>query len=642
MIVFRPRAKRQRDSGISGARFALYSGRGSGIGPWRPAGVAAPAVPAVSRHDDLTEFVDDGGLRRGRAAWRLFAILTILMAAVGRSAWGQIPGLPAAPATAKGSPATKGASQAAAEKTKAAVATSTGPITVHRQVPDHEIQRFLTKFLPKYPGVATINVSVDEGVVTLEGRVDDDDTQNEITDVVKRVEGVRMVLNQTKTDEDVMTGWQFAERELDNLHHVLRAKWILILFALAIVAVSWLLARVFASHSETLLAPFVHNVLLRSVVGSIISSLLVIGGLVLALGELRLTQAVLSVLGVSGLVGLAVGFAFRDITENFIASVLLGLRRPFQIGDYVTVAGQSGVVKSLNTRATVLVTLEGKHVRIPNATIFKEIMVNATASPSYRTSFDVVIPYEASTAAAIDAIDRALRETNGMLSDPPPRALVEALEPGGVRLRADFWTPTRNIDWFQLMSDAKLRAKVALQQAGAIGSVRRRPGGHGRSQARWASRRERERCAVPAAGRDRSRSSGRRQSRPRRPGRPRRGRRRGRQRRDARGTRPPGARDPRQRRRHEPDQGRGVSRTVMHGDLSARIAKVPEPLLERHSPCTSRVRIRDSVPAFEGLHRGEFQRPFDHGPIHGMPSVVRRLAVSLAESLWAQRRASVR
>jgi small-conductance mechanosensitive channel len=236
------------------------------------------------------------------------------------------------------------------------------------------------------------------------------------------------------------------------------------------VATSWFLAQSFASHSETLLAPLLHNVLLRSVVGSIISGLIVLGGLVLALAALRLTQAVMSVIGVSGLVVLAVGFAFRDITENFIASVLLGLRRPFQMGDFVTIAGQSGVVKSLNTRATVLVTLDGKHVRIPNSTIFKEIMVNATASPSFRTNFDVVIPNEASTAAAIDAINRALRETPGILPDPPPRALVEGLETGGIRLRADFWTPTHNIDWFQLMSDAKLRAKVALQQAGVIGT----------------------------------------------------------------------------------------------------------------------------------------------------------------------------
>ena len=238
--------------------------------------------------------------------------------------------------------------------------------------------------------------------------------------------------------------------------------------ALAIVAMSWLLAQFFAVRSETLLAPVVHNVLLRSVVGSIISGLLVIGGLMLALGTLRLTHAVMSVVGVSGLIVLAVGFAFRDITENFIASVLLGVRRPFQIGDYVTIAGQSGVVKSLNTRATVLVTLDGKHVRIPNSTIFKEIMVNATASPSFRSSFDVVVPNEASTADAIDALNRAQRETRGILTDPPPRTLVESLEPGGVRLRADFWTSSQNVDWFQIMSDVKLKAKVALQQAGVI------------------------------------------------------------------------------------------------------------------------------------------------------------------------------
>ena len=339
-------------------------------------------------------------LRRRFVAGRLCAVALIGAGVWSRPASGQVPGLPAAAAKAQGPAA------AAAEKPKPAVATSTGPITVHRQVSDAEIQKFLAKFLPKYPGVSNIHVSVDDGVVTLDGRVDDDDTQKEITEVASRVEGVRVVLNNTNTDEEVMTGSEFARQELGSFLGYFERKWILILIALAIVACSWFLAQMFAKHAETLLAPLVHNVLLRSVVGSVISALFVVGGMVLALAALRLTQMVMSILGVSGLVVLAVGFAFRDITENFIASVLLGLRRPFQIGDYVTIAGQSGVVKSLNTRATVLVTLDGKHVRIPNATIFKEIMVNATASPSFRTSFDVVIPNEASTAAAIDALNR--------------------------------------------------------------------------------------------------------------------------------------------------------------------------------------------------------------------------------------------
>jgi small conductance mechanosensitive channel len=419
-------------------------------------------------------------LRASFKAGRLSMGTALIIAILGQGAGAQIPGLPTTPAPTKREANGK---TSAPEKSKAVVAASEGPITVHRKVSDREIEQFLAKFLPKYPGIRNIKVGVDDGVVTLHGRVDDDDSRDEITDVAKRVEGVRLVLNQLDTDDEVMTGPEFAARELGSVRDYLARKWILILMALTIVAASWLVAQFFASRSETLLAPVVHNILLRSVVGSIISALLVIGGLMLALGTLRLTHAVMSVVGVSGLVVLAVGFAFRDITENFIASVLLGIRRPFQIGDYVTIAGQTGLVKSLNTRATVLVTLDGKHVRIPNATIFKEIMVNATASPSVRDSFDVLIPNEASTADALDALNRALRETNGILADPPPRALVEALEPGGVRLRADFWSPTQNIDWFQLMSDVKLRAKVALQQAGVIGPAAKamadKDAGHG-------------------------------------------------------------------------------------------------------------------------------------------------------------------
>ncbi len=334
------------------------------------------------------------------------AIATVIVLLAADVSHAQLPGLPGVTpqVAAKGNP-TPAAPQ---EKTKSAVAAPTGLITVKKQVPDHAIHTFLEKFLPRYPGVRSVDVAVDDGVVSLHGRVDDDDSLGEITDVVRRVEGVRLVLNQMKTDEELMGARELASRELGMIRDYFARKWLLILVALALVAGSALLGRFFAANSETILAPFLRNVLLRSVVGSFLSSLFIIGGVLAALSALDLTQVVLSILGLSAVAGLAVGFAFRDITENFIASVLLGMRRPFQIGDYVTVAGQSGVVKSLNTRATVLVTLEGRHVRIPNSVIFKEIMVNSTASPSFRNCFDVTIPIEASTTAAIEAISQAL------------------------------------------------------------------------------------------------------------------------------------------------------------------------------------------------------------------------------------------
>jgi small-conductance mechanosensitive channel len=415
---------------------------------------------------------------RKRNGVRTFIAIMLVVCLEGGGARAQLPGLPG-PA-----PAAKIDREPA--KPSGAVAAPSGPITLQERVPDRTLQQFLARFLPKYPGVRRIKVGVDDGVVTLEGRVDDDDSRDEITDVVKRVEGVRLVLNQMKTDEELMTAWDFAAREINLIVSYFVHKWLLVLVALVLLALSILLARLFAAHADSLLAPFVRNVLLRSVVGSLISSLVVVGGVLLALSALQLTQAVLSILGLAGMVGLAVGFAFRDITENFIASVLLGVRRPFQVGDYVTIAGQSGVVKSLNTRATVLVTLEGNHVRIPNAVVFKEILINATASPSFRHSFDVLIPPEASTADAIAAIGRALREQDGVLSDPPPRAVVDDLESGGVRLKAYFWSPTRGVDLIQLTSDVKLKARVALQQAGVFptaaanaSSPARREGGAG-------------------------------------------------------------------------------------------------------------------------------------------------------------------
>jgi small conductance mechanosensitive channel len=93
-------------------------------------------------------------------------------------------------------------------------------------------------------------------------------------------------------------------------------------------------------------------------------------------------------------------------------------------------------------------------------------LVNKTASTSVRGSFDVIVPWNASIATATEAITKALREHEGFEEDPPPRTLLEAIEPGGLRLRSFFWFPARGVDRWKLLSDAQLAAKVALQKAG--------------------------------------------------------------------------------------------------------------------------------------------------------------------------------
>ena len=357
----------------------------------------------------------------------------------------------------------------AGSKPKATRAASAGPIRVEQRIPDDVLRGFLARFLPRYPGVRALSVEVDDGVVLLRGRADHEDTLDEITDVVKRVEGVRLVLNQMETDEEVMTAWEFAARELTMLRTYLGRKWLLILLSAAVVAASAMLARLFSARAEILLSPFVGNVLLRSVLGSVISSLLVIGGFLLALGALGLTHVVLSILGLASIAGLAVGFAFRDITENFIASVLLGVRRPFQIGDYVTIAGHSGrgqVAEHPRDRARdpgrqprphpERDDLQGDHGQLDGL---------AQLAAQLRCPH----PPRGVPERRIEAINKALGDQPGILREPPPRALVESLEPAGVRIRAYFWSPAQGVDWLQLRSDVSLKAKVGLQLAGVLG-----------------------------------------------------------------------------------------------------------------------------------------------------------------------------
>lgn len=387
----------------------------------------------------------------------------------------QIPGVPGASKTSETSAPARSKTEDAREKPQAAptkdnpqatVATPSGPINVEKPVHDEALQETLADLLPKYPGVRNASVTVKNGVVTLEGQASEDSVRDDVTQFTRRVQGVRLVLNRMKTDAQVMTASELALNVLRGIGMAIERNWLLVVIAVGIIVIFLGLARLFNASSEMLLAPFVKNVMLRSVVGSLLSSALIVGGFLLGLSVLHLTQAVLSILGLGGIVGLAVGFAFKDIAENFIASLLLGGRRPFQIGDYIQVAGQAGVVSALNTRATVLVTLEGQHIRIPNNIIYKEILTNSSASPSSRGSFDVLIPYEASTATALEVMTRALREQEGVLADPPARALVQDLEATGVRLRTYYWVPGQGVDGFKLDSDVKLRVKVALQQAG--------------------------------------------------------------------------------------------------------------------------------------------------------------------------------
>jgi small-conductance mechanosensitive channel/osmotically-inducible protein OsmY len=356
----------------------------------------------------------------------------------------------------------------ALESAEASVAQTTGPIDVDQRVDEAKVERFLESTLAKYPGVHEIHAEVEGNVVTLTGVAENDAVRGRLREVALKVEGVVFVVNRVKTTSQVLSAEQRVMRRLEAMGRWFADNWLLSLLAIVVLSGSILAARLFARHGDVLLRPLAGNALLRSVLGSLISGAILLGGLYISLQIFGVAQAVLSVVGLAGVVALALGFAFRDIAENFIASVLLGVRPPFRLGDYVKLAGHEGIVKSLNTRATVLTTLDGHRVRIPNAVVFKSILVNTTASDVVRATIDLTIPYEVSVARALDVINRALRDFDGLADQPPARALVEGLESGCIRIRVFYWAKSRGVDGFKLQSDVRLAVKAALEKAGIV------------------------------------------------------------------------------------------------------------------------------------------------------------------------------
>ena len=162
-----------------------------------------------------------------------------------------------------------------------------------------------------------------------------------------------------------------------------------------------------------------------------------------------------------GIGSVAIGFAFRDILQNFLAGILILLTEPFRIDDQIVFGPYEGTVEDIHTRATTIRTYDGRRVVIPNAELFTNPVTVNTAFEKRRLEYDVGIGYGDDVGTAKRLILESLAEVDGVLQDPPPDALVVDLAPSSVTIRARWWiTPPRRADAL----DVQDRVIIAIKQ----------------------------------------------------------------------------------------------------------------------------------------------------------------------------------
>jgi small-conductance mechanosensitive channel len=190
----------------------------------------------------------------------------------------------------------------------------------------------------------------------------------------------------------------------------------------------------------------------------------VFAGFLAAVGIIAPSVGAAELLSILGVGSVAIGFAFRDILQNFLAGILILLREPFSKGDWVQLGDHEGIVTAISTRSTWIRTFDGRDIAIPNGEVFTNAMTVVTRTPTIRAQYEFGVAYDTDLDRAMEVILDAVRAFSTVLDDPAPDAGVADLAGSSVNIRARWWTT--NDDFYRTKLDVIKAVKEALDEAG--------------------------------------------------------------------------------------------------------------------------------------------------------------------------------
>lgn len=205
---------------------------------------------------------------------------------------------------------------------------------------------------------------------------------------------------------------------------------------------------------------------LGEVLGGLVKWIAIILGFLLAATIVIPTLKAGDLIAGMGVSSVAIGFAFKDILQNWLAGLLILLRQPFEIGDQIEVNGFEGTVKRIETRATIIKTYDGQRIVVPNSDIYTNAVLVKTAHKLRRSQYDIGIGYADGIENAQEVILQAVNSVDGIESEPAAEALPWDLAASWVTIRARWWTDSHRADVVHVRSKVIVAVKTALDEAG--------------------------------------------------------------------------------------------------------------------------------------------------------------------------------
>lgn len=237
--------------------------------------------------------------------------------------------------------------------------------------------------------------------------------------------------------------------------------------AIAIVALilTWVIARI----SGGILRRIMDRTSLREDLKQLFATLLRVGiwfaGIMVAAAIVMPGLTPASLVAGLGIGALAIGFAFQDIFENFLAGVLIMLRDKMQIGDVVEAEGILGKVEKITLRETHIRQFSNELTILPNSTIFKNPVKILTDAPMRRNEIIVGVAYDTDLPAAEQAIRQAVEALPSVAKEPSVDVYAQEFNSSSIDFLVRWWTDTRANDYLGVKSEVVFAIKQAMDQA---------------------------------------------------------------------------------------------------------------------------------------------------------------------------------
>lgn len=242
-----------------------------------------------------------------------------------------------------------------------------------------------------------------------------------------------------------------------------------IIIAILLVTIGMIVANFVAGFVEKPLIKYLKNKALASFLVTLSKITIVFCGILLAISVLHLDKAITSLLAGVGILGVTLGFAFQDITANFLSGIAMAIntKYPFAVGDIIQTKEITGNVEYINLRSTTIRTFQGQMVIVPNRQIYENPITNFSFLGMRRVDLEVGISYAENLEKVKELVLDTVKNLDDIVQSQPIDLYYEEFGDSSINFVVRFWVNfTKQTEYKEAKSNAIIEIKKIFDANG--------------------------------------------------------------------------------------------------------------------------------------------------------------------------------